>query len=172
MVLRLEAQGLGLLVEVDWSPGRDRTTPAGAPDWQRPGPADWSRGDWNAGAPGAQPSNGRVLRFASDRAPIEALRAAVFDYPGLLDGADVAIPAVGLAVAYILIVAKAGRVFTRVMTNDAKAALAEEGIEFRAASYVGKLPDKVLEGVTDLERRARAAITPQAFLDELKRIRE
>lgn len=108
---------------------------------------------------------------------MDALRTATFNHPELMDGADVAIPAVGLAVAYLLIISKVGRVYTRVMTHAAKAALAEEGIEFSAASTVKKLPDKILSGASPLsmgalERRARSSITPQAFLDELKRIRQ
>jgi hypothetical protein len=154
MVTRLEELGLGILVESDrLPPGQAVGLPGMREDTLTPG------------------EGARILRFASDRDTFSALRTAAFNHPDLLDGADVALPAAGLAVAYLLIVGKVGRVFTRVMSQPARAALTEEGIEFKAGSYVKKLPERLLTPMADAERRARASITPQAFLDELKRIR-
>lgn len=146
MVQRLESEGLGILVE---SPQRGPALP---------------RGD----DPRAQP---HALRFCSDRDSMTALRGVLFQHPELLDGADVALPVVGLAAAYLLIIGKVGRVYTRNMSHQARSALNEEGIEHSAGNYVRKLPERALKGFADLERRARSAVTAQAFLDELKRLR-
>ena len=46
-------------------------------------------------------SNGALL-LASDRPGLAPLRDAVFEHPTLLGGADVALPAVGIAAARIM----------------------------------------------------------------------
>jgi hypothetical protein len=112
------------------------------------------------------------LVFASDGEAIEALRTVTFETPELLDGGDVALPAVDLAAAYFLILGNAGRVLSRVMSQRARSALVEEGIEYKTGSCVKALPERYSAPMTDYDRRARSAITPQAFLVELKRVRD
>ena len=115
---------------------------------------------------------GGELVFASDGEAIAALRDLAFQSPELLDGGDVALPAVDLAVAYFLILGNAGRVLSRVMSQRARSVLVEEGIEYKTASCVKSLPERFAKPMADYDRRARSAITPQAFLVELKRIRD
>lgn len=115
---------------------------------------------------------GGELIFASDGEAIEALRTVSFQNPELLDGGDVALPAVDLAAAYFLILGNAGRVFSRVMSQRARSVLVEEGIEYKTASCVKALPERFARPMADYDRRARSAITPQAFLVELKRVRD
>lgn len=115
---------------------------------------------------------GGELIFASDRPALEALRSVIFTQPDLLLDAEAALPATGLAAAYLLILARVARVTTRVITHDAKAVLAEEGIEQTSTSSGKALPERFALAATEYERRALAAITPQAFLEELKRIRD
>lgn len=108
------------------------------------------------------------LRFASDRQGFVPLRFACFHHPTLLDGADVAVPTVGLAAAYLLILAKAGRVYARTMTQAAHAALSDEGIEHSAAQIVKKLPQK-LDETAGLDARAAQSVSAQAFVEDLRR---
>lgn len=104
------------------------------------------------------------LLFASDRPGLTPLRDALFFHPTLLDGSDVALPAVGLAGAYLLILGKVGRVYAGAISQEARAALSEEGIE-----HHGSAVKKLAEHLADpLDARARRAVTPQAFVDELK----
>lgn len=109
------------------------------------------------------------LVLASDRPGLAALRDTFVDHPELLDGADVALPTVGLAPAYLLIASKVGRVFARAMTQEARRALEEEGIEHAAGELVKKLT--VAEYDVTLDDQARAAVTPHAFAEELRRTR-
>jgi hypothetical protein len=114
------------------------------------------------------------LALASDRPGLMPLRDAVFDHPQLVDGADVAVPAAGLAVAYLLIHGKAGRVFAPVMTQEARRALEDEGIEHHAGKLVKKLQDERggSGGAAEhevLDERARQAVTPLAFVEDLRR---
>ncbi len=109
------------------------------------------------------------LIFASDRPGLAALRDALFFHPELLDGSEVALPGVGLAAAYLLILGKAGEVHAQALSREAKDALAEEGIEHRG-SVVKKLPQASAEPMATLDARAREAVTPQAFVDDLKRL--
>ncbi|MBX3467658.1 MAG: DUF1893 domain-containing protein [Planctomycetes bacterium] len=113
--------------------------------------------------------DGGQLRLASDRPGLGPLRDAVFAHPGLLDGADVAMPAVGVAAALLLIHAKAGRVHARVLSHDARKALDAEGIEHQAEQVQKKLPEEHLAELEPLEGRAREALTPLAFVEELRR---
>ncbi|MBL4847980.1 MAG: DUF1893 domain-containing protein [Planctomycetes bacterium] len=112
------------------------------------------------------------LVFASDGEAIEALRTVTFESPDLIDGGDVALPAVDLAAAYFLILGNVGRVLTRVISQRARRVLDEEGIEYQAASSVKSLPERYAAPMAEYDRRARSAVTPQAFLVELKRIRD
>lgn len=112
------------------------------------------------------------LVFASDRPTLEALRTVIFTQPDLLLDCEAALPAVGLAAAYLLVLGRVARVSTRVLTHDAKAVLAEEGIAVSATSTAKSLPERYAAAAAEYERRALAAITPQAFLEELKRIRD
>lgn len=110
-------------------------------------------------------SRGR-LAFASDRRGLEPFRQLVRQRPELLDGADVAIPAVGLGVAFLLIGLKVGRVFSRTITHEAHKAFDAEGIEHHAQERLKRLPaDEPLGG---LDERARTAPTMLAFVEELK----
>lgn len=111
-------------------------------------------------------SEGR-LTFASDRRGMAPLKTAVFEHPDLLDGSDVALREVGLAAAYLLIYAKAGRVYSQVMTREARAALADEGIEHRSDSFVKKLSSPVPPTGT-LDAQAQEAVTPQAFVEAFR----
>lgn len=112
-----------------------------------------------------------TLLFASDRLGIDALKTAHFERPDLLDGSDIAVVAVGLATAYLLILSKTGRIFTRIMSQEARAVLDEEGIEHTAGSYVKKLPEKFRAPMEALDARAAEAVTPQAFVEDLRRLR-
>jgi len=112
-------------------------------------------------------SSGRLV-YASDRGGINALKEAIFAYADLFDGADVALPAVGLGAAYLLIHAKAGRVYAQVMSHEARRVLEEEGIEHGAASFVRNLPQSAAL-ISSQDARARDAITLLAFVEELKR---
>lgn len=113
--------------------------------------------------------NGDRLLFASDRPAFRALWTVAFERPQLLDGADVALPAVGLAAAYLLIYGKVGRVFTHAMTREARAALRELGIEHSAKSLCRKLPPDLVESAEGYEALAREAVTPLAFVEQLRR---
>lgn len=106
------------------------------------------------------------LALASDRPGIRVLRAAVAEHPALFDGADVALPAVGLAAAYLLVHGKVGRVYTPVVTNEARKALDEEGIEHAAGQAVKKLPEALLALHEPFDARAREAVTPLAFVED------
>jgi len=132
LVLKMEAEGLNLLVEGDEA----------------------------------------ELIFASDGEAIEALRTVSFQSPELMEGCEVALPAVGLGAAYFLILGNVARVVSRVMSQRARAALVEEGIEYKTASCVKALPERYARPMADYDRRARSAITPQAYLVELKRVRD
>jgi hypothetical protein len=113
-------------------------------------------------------SNG-ALQLASDRPGLAPLRDAVFDHPTLLDGADVAMPAVGIAAALLLIHAKAGRIYTPAMTQEARKALEAEGIEHHVGTLSKKLPEGALEAHEPFDARAREALTPLAFVEDLRR---
>lgn len=113
-----------------------------------------------------------ALAMASDRPGFGPLRSAVVGHPELLDGADVALPAVGLAAAYGLIHVKVGRVFTPALSQEARRALDEVGIEYVAGSVVKKLPDEDAAVHEPLDARAREAVTPLAFVEELRRAGE
>jgi hypothetical protein len=110
-------------------------------------------------------SRGR-LAFASDGRGLDPLKQVVAHRPELLDGADVALPAVGLGVGYLLIGLKVGRVFARLMTHEAHKAFEAEGIEHAAGERVKRLPPEEAAGL--LDDRARAAPTMLAFVEELK----
>ncbi len=109
------------------------------------------------------------LAIASDRAGLAPLRDAVFEHASLLDGADVAMPAVGIAAVLLLIHAKAGRVYTNVITHEARKALDGEGIEHHAGQAVKKLADEAGAEFEAVDARAREAVTPLAFVEELRR---
>lgn len=109
------------------------------------------------------------LALASDRPGLAPLRDAVFEHGSLLDGADVAMPAVGIAAALLLIHAKAGRVYAGVMTQEARKALDGEGIEHHEGQLVKKLADEHLAAFEAFDARAREAVTPLAFVEELRR---
>jgi hypothetical protein len=113
-------------------------------------------------------SNGQLV-MASDRPGLAPLRDAVFEHTTLLDGADIALPAVGIAAALLLIHAKAGRVYTPVLTNEARKALDSEGIEHNAAQVQKKLPDDLAAGMDSFDAIARESLTPLAFVEELRR---
>lgn len=115
---------------------------------------------------------GGELVFASDGEAIEALRTISFQDPELLDACEVALPAVGLGAAYFLILGNVQRVACRVMSQRARAALTEEGIEYKTGSCVKALPERYARPMADYDRRARSAITAQAYLVELKRVRD
>ena len=109
------------------------------------------------------------LWLASDRPGLTGLRDACFFHPELLDGAEVALPAVGLAAAYLLVLGKVGRIAAQVASREAKAALAEEGIELEAERVVKHLPPPHDEAHERLDQRAREAVSPHAFVEDLKR---
>lgn len=109
------------------------------------------------------------LWFASDRPGLAGLRDTCFFRPEVLDGAEVALPAVGLAAAYLLVLGKVGRIATHVASRDAKAALAEEGIELDAERVVKNLPAPYAEAHDRLDQRASRAVSPHAFVEDLKR---
>ncbi|MCO5171643.1 MAG: DUF1893 domain-containing protein [Planctomycetes bacterium] len=109
------------------------------------------------------------LRLASDRRGLGPLRDAVFEHPALLDGAEVALPAVGMAAALLLIHAKVGRVHAGVLTHEARKALDGEGIEHLAEQVQKKLPEEHQAELEAFEGRAREALTPLAFVEELRR---
>ena len=111
-----------------------------------------------------------TLLFASDREGLAPLKETAFKQPHLLDGSDVILPAVGLAAAYLLIYAKVGRVYARTMTHKARAAFNEEGIEHGARGFAKTLPTKYAEMSADLDARAKKAISPAAFVEELRRM--
>lgn len=113
-------------------------------------------------------SNGALL-LASDRPGLAPLRDAVFEHPALLDGADIAMPGVGIAAALLLIHAKAGRVYAPAMTQEARKALEAEGIEHHAGALSKKLPEGVAEAHDAFDARAREALTPLAFVEDLRR---
>lgn len=113
-------------------------------------------------------SNGQLV-MASDRPGLAPLRDAVFEHTTLLDGADIALPGVGIAAALLLIHAKAGRVYTPVLTTEARKALDSEGIEHNAAQVQKKLPDELAAGMDSFDAIAREALTPLAFVEELRR---
>ncbi len=113
-----------------------------------------------------------TLLFASDRPGLLPLRDAVFEHGRLLDGADVAVPACGLGCAYLMLFAKAGRVFARVMSREAHRALAEEGIEHAAGQVLERLPEEHRAAHEPLDVRARAAVTPLAFVEDVRRLTE
>lgn len=106
------------------------------------------------------------LAFASDRTGPAPLRHLGLHRPELLDGADVALPAVGLGAAYLLIAAKVGRVFSKVMTHEAHKVFEAEGIEHGSKEKVKRLAAE--EPLGALDERARAAATMLAFVEELK----
>lgn len=110
-------------------------------------------------------NQGRLV-FASDRPGIEPLRQLVRQRPELLDGSDVGIPAIGLAVAYLLIGFKVGRVFTRTITHEAHKAFDAEGIEHTAQDKQKRLAAD--EPLGALDERARSSPTMLAFVEELK----
>lgn len=116
-------------------------------------------------------SHGQLV-LASDRTGLGPLRDAVFEHAALLDGADIALPAVGLAAALLLIHAKAGRVYTTAMTQEARKALDGEGIEHHAASVAKKLPEEHGAAHEPYDARAREALTPLAFVEDLRRLAE
>lgn len=113
--------------------------------------------------------NDGQLAIASDRAGLAPLRDAVFEHASLLDGADIALPAVGIAAALLLIHAKAGRVYTNVLSHEARKALDGEGIEHHAGQTAKKLPEEHASAFDSVDARAREAITPLAFVEELRR---
>lgn len=113
-------------------------------------------------------SNGQLV-MASDRPGLSPLRDAVFEHTALLDGADIALPGVGIAAALLLIHAKAGRVYTPVLTNEARKALDNEGIEHSAAQVQKKLPDDLAADMDRFDLTARESLTPLAFVEELRR---
>ena len=113
-------------------------------------------------------SNGQLV-LASDRPGLAPLRDAVFEHAGLLDGADVALSAVGIAAALLLIHTKAGRVFTLAMTQEARKALDNEGIEHHAGLVAKKLPEDEAAVHDAFDARAREALTPLAFVEDLRR---
>lgn len=106
------------------------------------------------------------LGFASDRRGLDPLKQLALGRPDILDGSDVALPSVGLGVAYLLVGAKVGRVFSRVMTHEAHKAFEAEGIEHAAHERVKRLPADDPLGA--LDERARAAPTMLAFVEELR----
>ena len=110
------------------------------------------------------------LGFATDREGLRPLFDVTVEHPELVDGADAALPAVGLGAAYLLIVAKVGRVFTGLLTHEARAALDEEGIEHEAEKTVKKLPEPYQTRFSALDERARQAVTAQAFAEDLRRL--
>ena len=114
---------------------------------------------------------GGRLRFASDRAGLDALRDATLDHASLLDGADLALDVLGMAGASLAILANAGRVYARTYTYEARDALAEEGIEVEGGRAVRTLSKSLAAPMADLDCLARESVTPEAFLDELKRLR-
>jgi hypothetical protein len=113
-------------------------------------------------------NNGQLV-LASDRPGLGPLRDAIFEHASLLDGADVALSAVGLAAALLLIHAKAGRIYTTAMTQEARKALDGEGIEHHAAAIGKKLPEEHAEAHEPFDARAREALTPLAFVEDLRR---
>lgn len=108
-----------------------------------------------------------VLVAASDRQGLKPLQEMSFRRSDLLDGSDVALPALGLGAAYLLIFGKVGRVFAGSMTQSARTLFREEGIEFSADSYVRKLPAD--EAIGAFDSMAKKAVTLLAFVEELKR---
>lgn len=108
-----------------------------------------------------------VLVAASDRIGLKPLQDMSFQRSDLLDGSDVALPALGLAAAYLLIYGKVGRAFAHTMTKEARNLFREEGIEFAADSFVRKLPAGEPLGASD--PMAKKAVTLLAFVEELKR---
>lgn len=113
-------------------------------------------------------SNGQLV-MASDRPGLAPLRDAVFEHTSLLDGADIALPGVGIAAALLLIHAKAGRVYTPVLTIEARKALDNEGIEHSAGQVLKKLPDDLAADMDPFDSIGREALTPLAFVEELRR---
>lgn len=116
--------------------------------------------------------SGGQLVIASDRTGLAPLRDAVFEHAPLLDGADIAMPAVGIAAAQLLIHAKAGRVYAGVLTQEARKVLDGEGIEHHAGQVVKKLGDDLAAAFDAVDARAREAVTPLAFVEELRRTAE
>ena len=114
--------------------------------------------------------SGGAPTYMSDRPGFAPLRVLLFEHSTLLDGADVAMPAVGLAAAYILMHSKVGRLFVQHISQEARRALEEEGIEHHAASVAKKLPEDAAAVHEPLDARAREAVTPLAFVEELRRI--
>lgn len=114
--------------------------------------------------------SGGAPTFMSDRPGFAPLRGLLFEHPTLLDGADVAMPAAGLAAAYVLVHSKVGRVFVQHLTQEARKAFEEEGIEHHAASVAKKLPEEAAAVHEPLDARAREAVTPLALVEELRRI--
>lgn len=111
-------------------------------------------------------SAGTSLGFASDRTGLDPLRHLALGRPDILDGADVALPSVGLGVAYLLVGAKVGRVYARVMTHEAHKAFEAEGIEHASHERVKRLAADDALGA--LDERARDAPTMLAFIEELR----
>ena len=108
------------------------------------------------------------LLFASDRPGLKPLREMVFGEDDLLDGADAALPTVGLAAAYLLIHGKVGRVYTKVMTYEARRAFDDMGIEYDADTHSRKLPAD--EPIASHDATAKDAVSWQAFVEDFKRL--
>ena len=109
------------------------------------------------------------LLYASDRAGLGPICDVTFKHPDLLDGSDVYLHGVDLATAYILIFGKVGRVFAKAMTNEAKRAFKELGIEIEAEAFVRKLPDALGAANAKWEAASHEAVTPLAFVEAVKR---
>ncbi len=109
------------------------------------------------------------LLYASDRPGLAPVCDLTFNFPHLLDGSDVYLHGVDLGIAYILIFGKVGRVFAGAMTNEAKRAFKELGIEHEAQSFARKLPDELAKATAKWDTPSHEAVTPLAFVEMVKR---
>lgn len=111
---------------------------------------------------------GGRLVFASDRRGMRTLYYAVVEHLDLFEGADVADRVVGLASAYVLLHARAARVFATVMSHDARRALRESGIPHEAQTFVKQVVDAPHDAAVPMEAIAREAGSPGRFVEELR----
>jgi hypothetical protein len=105
--------------------------------------------------------------FASDRRGIRTLYEAVSDNLALFEGSEVADKVVGLAAAYILVYARAGKISATLMSQEARRFLKDSNVPHDADSFVKALDEQPHEAVP-AETIARASQSPSTFVEELR----